>query len=60
MSARVVLGVSGASGAMLALDCARALHGIGVGVDLVISPMARRPLRRLLERVLLAMALAAW
>lgn len=44
MSARVVLGVSGASGAMLALDCARALHGIGVGVDLVISPMARRTL----------------
>ena len=44
MSARVVLGVSGASGAVLALDCARALRGISVGVDLVISPMARRTL----------------
>ena len=44
MSARVVLGVSGASGAMLALDCARVLRGIGAGIDLVISPMARRTL----------------
>ncbi|WP_054302150.1 UbiX family flavin prenyltransferase [Gemmobacter sp. LW-1] len=44
MSARVVLGVSGASGAMLARDCARLLHRLGAGVDLVISPMARRTL----------------
>lgn len=44
MSARVVLGVSGASGAALALDCARALRQVGASVDLVISPMARRTL----------------
>ncbi|MCC7319985.1 MAG: UbiX family flavin prenyltransferase [Rubellimicrobium sp.] len=44
MSARVVLGVSGASGAALALDCARALGRIGGAVELVVSPMARRTL----------------
>lgn len=44
MTARVVLGVSGASGAMLALDCARQLHRLGAEVDLVLSPMARRTL----------------
>lgn len=41
MSARVVLGVSGASGAMLALDCARLLAGMGVAFDLVSTRMAR-------------------
>lgn len=41
---RVVLGVSGASGAALALDCARALATLGAGVDLVLSPMAERTL----------------
>lgn len=41
---RVVLGVSGASGAMLALDCARALAMAGAEVDLVLSPMAERTL----------------
>jgi 4-hydroxy-3-polyprenylbenzoate decarboxylase len=41
---RVVLGVSGASGAMLALDCARALNRIGAGVELVLSAMAARTL----------------
>lgn len=41
---RVVLGVSGASGAMLALDCARALANAGVALDLVLSPMAERTL----------------
>ncbi len=44
MSARVVLGVSGASGAALALDCARALHAAGAGVELVLSAMAERTL----------------
>lgn len=44
MSARVVLGVSGASGAALARDCARALAHIGAEVDLVVSPMAERTL----------------
>jgi 4-hydroxy-3-polyprenylbenzoate decarboxylase len=44
MSARVVLGVSGASGAALALDCARALAVKGVGVELVLSAMAERTL----------------
>ena len=44
MSARVVLGVSGASGAALALDCARALARAGAAVDLVLSPMAERTL----------------
>lgn len=44
MTARVVLGVSGASGAALALDCARVLGRIGVAVDLVLSPMAERTL----------------
>lgn len=39
---RVVLGVSGASGAVLALDCAAALCRIGVEVDLVLSAMAER------------------
>ena len=42
--ARVVLGVSGASGAMLALDCARALRSIGAEIELVCSPMASRTL----------------
>lgn len=41
---RVVLGVSGASGAALALDCARALVALGVQTDLVMSPMAERTL----------------
>lgn len=44
MTARVVLGVSGASGAALALDCARALRRAGAGVDLVLSAMAERTL----------------
>ncbi|MCL7466399.1 UbiX family flavin prenyltransferase [Phaeovulum sp. NW3] len=44
MSARVVLGVSGASGAALALDCARALVRAGAAVDLVLSAMAERTL----------------
>ena len=41
---RVILGVSGASGAALALDCARALAAAGARVDLVLSPMAERTL----------------
>ncbi len=41
---RVVLGVSGASGAVLALDCARALARAGAEIDLVVSDMARRTL----------------
>lgn len=41
---RVVLGVSGASGAVLALDCARALCRAGAEVDLVLSAMAGRTL----------------
>ena len=44
MRPRVVLGVSGASGAALALDCARALQRLGAEVDLVLSPMAERTL----------------
>ena len=44
MTARVVLGVSGASGAALALDCARALRAAGAAVDLVLSAMAERTL----------------
>lgn len=44
MSPRVVLGVSGASGAALALDCARALVRAGVRVELVLSVMAERTL----------------
>lgn len=44
MTRRVILGVSGASGAALALDCARALRGLGVAVDLVLSRMAERTL----------------
>ena len=44
MTPRVVLGVSGASGAALALDCARALAVAGAAVDLVLSPMAERTL----------------
>ena len=35
MSARVVLGVSGASGAALAMACAQALRAAGAGVELV-------------------------
>ncbi len=44
MSARVILGVSGASGAILALECARVLARIGVEIDLTLSPMAERTL----------------
>lgn len=44
MTARVVLGVSGASGAALGLDCARALATAGAQVELVLSPMAERTL----------------
>ncbi len=44
MTKRVVLGVSGASGAVLALDCARALRAAGVVVELVLSAMAERTL----------------
>lgn len=41
---RVVLGVAGASGAALALACARHLRGVGAEVDLVISAAAERTL----------------
>lgn len=41
---RAVLGVSGASGAALAMDCAAALRRAGAGVDLVLSAMAERTL----------------
>lgn len=44
MKARVILGVSGASGALLALECARVLARIGVEIDLTLSPMAERTL----------------
>jgi flavin prenyltransferase len=44
MMARVILGVSGASGALLALECARVLGRVGVAVDLTLSPMAERTL----------------
>lgn len=41
MSLRVILGISGASGAALALDCARHLARMGVTIDLVTTRMAR-------------------
>lgn len=41
----VVLGVSGASGAALALACARQLQAAGARVELVVSPMGKRTLR---------------
>ncbi len=44
MTLRVILGVSGASGALLALDCARALAQSGAEIDLTLSPMAERTL----------------
>lgn len=44
MSARVVLGVSGASGAVLALGVAEVLHHLGAEIDLVVSPAAERTL----------------
>lgn len=44
LAPRVILGVSGASGAILALECARVLARIGVEVDLTLSPMAERTL----------------
>ena len=44
MNLRVILGVSGASGAILALECARLLARLGVAVDLTLSPMAERTL----------------
>ncbi len=44
MTAAVVLGVTGASGAALALDCARALGRLGAPVELVLSPAAERTL----------------
>ncbi|MDD7972322.1 UbiX family flavin prenyltransferase [Roseinatronobacter alkalisoli] len=39
MNTRVVLGVSGASGAALALDCARLLARMAIAVDLVLTRM---------------------
>lgn len=42
---RVVLGVSGASGAALSLAAARHLGRLGVAVDLVVSPAAKRTLQ---------------
>ena len=44
MKTRVILGVSGASGAVLALECARLLAQIKVEIDLTLSPMAERTL----------------
>lgn len=44
MTARVVLGVSGASGAATGLAVSRRLAALGVGIDLVLSPAARRTL----------------
>ncbi|WP_296479088.1 UbiX family flavin prenyltransferase [Roseinatronobacter sp.] len=41
MNTRIILGISGASGAALALDCARQLARIGVAIDLVTTRMAR-------------------
>ena len=41
---RVILGVSGASGAALAQDCARVLKAVGATVELVLSEMAERTL----------------
>lgn len=41
---RVILGISGASGAALGLSAARQLSGLGVAIDLVISAAARRTL----------------
>ncbi|ETD85600.1 UbiX family flavin prenyltransferase [Rhodobacter capsulatus] len=41
MSARVVLGVSGASGALLALAVAEALVKVGADIDLVVSSAAK-------------------
>ena len=41
---RVVLGVSGASGAALGLSVAHQLAGIGAEIDLVVSPAAKRTL----------------
>lgn len=41
MSRRIVLGISGASGAALALDCARLLARMGILIDLVTTRMAR-------------------
>ncbi|MDF1854663.1 UbiX family flavin prenyltransferase [Pseudooceanicola sp.] len=42
---RIVLGVSGASGAALALATARLLVTLGIEIDLVVSPAAERTLR---------------
>ena len=42
---RVVLGVSGASGAALSLAAARHLVALGVALDLVVTPAAERTLR---------------
>lgn len=44
MSARIVLAVSGASGALLAVECARWLVRLGAEIDLTLSPMAERTL----------------
>ncbi|MBV2361623.1 UbiX family flavin prenyltransferase [Thalassococcus sp. CAU 1522] len=44
MTPRVILGVSGASGAALAVEAARLLHDTGIAVDLTVSPMAERTL----------------
>ncbi|KGF70852.1 phenolic acid decarboxylase [Hoeflea sp. BAL378] len=41
---RVILGVSGASGAALSLAAARHLRALGASIDLVVSPAAERTL----------------
>lgn len=41
---RVILGVSGASGAMLSLAAAEKLNELGIDIDLVVSPAAQRTL----------------
>ncbi|MDO5706746.1 MAG: UbiX family flavin prenyltransferase [Paracoccus sp. (in: a-proteobacteria)] len=51
---RVILGISGASGAALGLACARHLAQAGVRVDLVVSRMAERTLAEEVGRGALA------
>ena len=44
MMVRVILGVSGASGAGLGVSVARQLRALGIDIDLVVSPAAERTL----------------
>ena len=57
---RVVLGISGASGAALGLAAARLLARMGAAIELVVTPMAERTLREVAHAGTWAEQRSAW